>query len=154
MQQLLSFIKEGQLFLIPAAILIITQVTKVLLELPNRKNFKVSYFAHYGGMPSSHTALFVSLSTIMLLNYGWHSPYFAIAIIVCMIMVRDALGIRNHLCNHGLILKQLIHDLTQRKHTVVKHDKIITNLGHSPWQVFVGAVFGFVFTAIFYFLLN
>lgn len=153
MKEFILLLQKGQLFLIPLSVLIITQTTKVLLELKQHQKLKIAHLGHYGGMPSAHTALFVSLSTIMLINFGWFSPYFAIAIIICVIMVRDALGIRHHLGNHGLILKSLIKDLYQRKHTTIKHDEIVTRLGHTPWQVTVGALYGFLLTIIFYFFL-
>lgn len=121
----------------------------MLLELPQRKKVKLSYLGHYGGMPSSHTALFVSLSTITFINYGWNSPFFAISIVICMIMIRDALGLRHHLGNHGLILQQLIKEHEEDGHTKIKHDKIVTRLGHTPLQVLVGALMGFGLTLIF-----
>jgi len=151
---ILKIIQQGQIFLIPLFITLITQIIKVSLDFYKKKEFKISYFVHYGGMPSAHTALFISLATIILLNYGWQSPLFAMAFILCLIMIRDALGIRHHLGNHGLILKQLIQELYERKHTKIKHDKIVTVLGHTPWQVFVGAILGFSLTVIFFSLIN
>lgn len=154
MSELINIIYQGQLFIIPLLVLIITQIIKVLLEVSRRKKITFSYLGHYGGMPSSHTALFVSLSTITFLKYGYSSPFFAIAIIICIIMIRDALGMRRHLGNHGLILKSLIKDLTERKHTIIPHEKIVTRLGHTPLQVIVGALLGFTLTTIFYLFLN
>lgn len=154
MREFVNIIYQGQLFIIPVSIVIITQVIKVLLEAGKKKKITFAYLGHYGGMPSSHTALFVSLSTITLLKYGFASPIFALAIIVCIIMVRDALGIRRHLGNHGMILKTLIKDLTERKHTIVPHEKIVTKLGHTPMQVIVGATLGFLLTILFYYSIN
>lgn len=151
---ILTIIQQGQIFIIPLTILVITQIFKVALEYYHEKKFRFSYFGHYGGMPSAHTALFVSLATIILINYGWQSPLFAFALIICLVMVRDALGIRHHLGNHGLILKQLIQDLYERKHTKIKHDKIVTVLGHTPPQVIAGAILGFSLTIIFFALIS
>ncbi|MFH0818564.1 MAG: divergent PAP2 family protein [Patescibacteria group bacterium] len=154
MKNLIDFLKNGQLFIIPISVLIITQITKVLLESKHKKKIKLSYFGHYGGMPSSHTALFISLTTIIFYNLGWKSPIFALSLIICAIMMRDALGIRHHLGNHGLILKQLIKEHEESDHTHIKHDQIVTRLGHTPMQVFLGAIFGFLLTTLFYLLIN
>lgn len=152
--KILEIIQQGQTFILPLIILAITQIIKVCLEYYKKRKFKISYLAHYGGMPSAHTALFVSLATIIFLEYGWQSPLFAVALIICIIMIRDALGIRHHLGNHGLILKQLIQELYERKHTKIKHDKIVTILGHTPLQALVGAILGFSLTVIFFALIS
>lgn len=154
MNELLNFIKEGQAFIIPALVLIITQIIKVALEWPKNKKIVFSDFSRYGGMPSSHTALFVSLSTIIFLVSGWHTPVFAVSVIICIIMVRDALGIRHHLGNHGLILKQLIEEQAEFHNCRIKHEKIATKLGHTPLQVIVGGLVGFYLTILFYLILN
>jgi len=135
-------------------VLIITQIVKVALEWPKTKSIRFSDFSQYGGMPSSHTALFVSLGTIIFLTAGWHSPVFAVSVIICIIMVRDALGIRHHLGNHGKILKQVIEEQAKFHNCRIKHEKLVTRLGHTPLQVMVGALVGFFLTVLFYLILN
>lgn len=125
MAEIINYLKNYQQFIIPFCIVIITQFTKVILETLKNGHFKTSYLGSYGGMPSAHTALFISLSTIILYINGWSSPIFAVTLIISFIMIRDALGFRRKL-----------------------------GLGHTPLQVLVGAIIGFLLTSIFYLLIN
>lgn len=135
--------------------MIITQLTKVTIEIVQgkRKKITVASLNRYGGMPSSHSALFASLIIVSGLTFGLTSFEFAISVILYLIMVRDAVGIRWHLGNHGAILKQLIKEHV-KDNDDIEHDKIVTRLGHTPTEAFVGTIFGIVITALLWLLLN
>lgn len=67
-------------------------------------------------------------------------------------MVRDAVGIRWHLGQHGAILKQLIeeHDRDHQylNHDQIRHGQIVTRLGHTPLEAAVGTLFGIVIAVV------
>ena len=71
-----------------------------------------------------------------------------------LVVVRDAVGIRQHLGQHGAILKQLIqehdHDHAQADHSTIQHGQIVTRLGHTPLQATVGTLCGIIITAVLY----
>ena len=134
--------------LIPLIALIITQALKIAITHglnPNAK-LKASELHAYGGMPSSHSALFAALATTAFLLYGWNSFEFSVGIILYLTVVRDAVGIRWHLGRHGYYLKQLI-DEHVKDHEDIDHDKIITVLGHTPLQATVGTGLGILIAA-------
>lgn len=108
----------------------------------------------YGGMPSAHSALFASLVLMAWLRQGWSSFAFAISVILYLTVVRDAAGIRQHLGSHSAILKRLIAEHASDHHHDIAHDKIVTRLGHSPWQVTVGTACGISITLISYAIIN
>lgn len=105
----------------------------------------------YGGMPSSHSALFASLALMAGLVYGLASFEFTVAIILYLVIVRDAAGIRQHLGRHGQMLKDLLIEHKKDHQHTIPHEKIVTRLGHTPLQIAVGTICGLVITLIFYY---
>lgn len=103
-------------------------------------------------MPSAHSALFGSLVTIAYLLYGWASFEFAVSFILYIVVVRDAVGIRWHLGNHGMILKQLIHEHVKDKEKI-EHKKIVTRLGHRPIEVIIGTILGIIIAFLLHLLI-
>lgn len=142
--------------IIPLLSAFIVQVIKIIIDVykhPNHK-FKLSYFSDYGGMPSSHSALFVSLALMSYLQFGWASFEFAVSLILYLTIVRDAVGIRWHLGEHGKMLKQIIQEEYKEHHANIQHERIVTRLGHTPAEATVGTLCGIVLTLLFYWLFN
>lgn len=89
-----------------------------------------------GGMPSSHSAFVVSLATIIYLEEGT-STAFAISLVLAFIVVRDAFGVRRTVGEEGVVINEMIKKLKLK-------DKTHFSMGHTPLQVMVGSVLGFV----------
>lgn len=147
---MLNFISAGQLLLVPLLVMFITQAIKVLIDIAKQPKREVwwHYFTSYGGMPSSHSALFISLVTMAYLDFGWQSFEFAVSVILYLTVVRDAVGIRWHLGEHGKILKQIIAEEYKDHQVQIKHDHIVTRLGHTPLQAFIGTLCGIALTLL------
>ena len=98
-----------------------------------------------GGMPSSHSAFVVSLATIIYLVEGT-STSFAISLVLALVVIRDTFGVRRTAGKEGQAIKKLF-----RMHKIKSKDYYA--IGHTPAQVVVGAVLGFVIALlVFYFL--
>jgi acid phosphatase family membrane protein YuiD len=97
----------------------------------------------YGGMPSAHTAFVVSLSTVVGLHEGISSAAFAVSVIFALLIIRDAIGLRQYLSQHSKILNMLIKDLPDDIEEKYPH-RLAERLGHTPWQATVGGTIGFV----------
>lgn len=106
----------------------------------------------YSGMPSGHSALVVSLATIIGLTEKVTSPLFAISFILATIIIRDALGIRRYLGQHSQILNILINDLKNDKVLDQKYPHLLEHIGHTPAQVLAGAAIGASISIIGYIL--
>lgn len=134
---------QYQLFTIPIIVMLINQFIKLIIELI-RGEFKWPSVLSYGGMPSSHAAVVTSL-TIVIGDYnGISSPEFAIAIILAILIIRDASGIRLQLGNHGKILNQLIKELPDKKE--YKFPVLNERFGHKNIEVIVGIILSAVLT--------
>ncbi len=125
---------------IPFAVVIITQFLKVLME-SRHGGFQWKHLNSYGGMPSSHTALCVSLMIIVGLTAGWNTPVFSVAAVTAIVFIRDAVGIRWSLGFHGKVLNQLIHLVPADKRDGLPQ-ALEERLGHRPIEALAGGVFG------------
>ncbi len=83
-----------------------------------------------------------ALATACALRYGLGSGYFAISFLLCIIVMRDATGVRLETGKQAKVLNRILRDLFSPAH----HDEINENLkelvGHTPLQVLVGALVG------------
>lgn len=129
---------------------IITQIIKFFIK-SNKQKFNFNNLLAYSGMPSGHTAMVVSLSTILGFKIGFDSPIFAISVIFAVIVIRDALGIRRYLGEHGRALNILIKDLEEDNFLDKKYPHQLEKIGHTPIQVIVGAIIGLTISLLGYF---
>lgn len=130
------------LLIIPVIAGLSTQVIKFLIEA-FRGRVRWSILQEYGGMPSAHTAFVVSLTTVVWLHDGWAAPTFAISFILSLLIIRDAIGFRQFLGQHGRMLNMLIRELPPNEERKFP-PQLVERLGHTPWQAFVGGIIGFV----------
>jgi uncharacterized protein len=130
----------------------IAQTMKFFIK-SNHQSFQFKNIAAYSGMPSGHSAMVISLATILGLRLGWDSPIFAFSAIFAIIVIRDALGIRSYLGEHGRILNILVKDLKNDHVLDEKYPTLIEKIGHTPAQVIVGSLIGFLTSLIGYWLI-
>jgi len=137
--------------LTPIVAFIIAQGAKVFLRSFHHKITWHDVFA-YSDMPSGHTAVTVSLVTILGLKMGISSPVFAAAFVFTAIVITDAIGLRNYLGQHGKTLNVLVKDLKEDEFLDRSYPKQLERIGHTPLQVIVGAFVGII-TSLISFLL-
>lgn len=127
----------------------LAQVIKFFIfTIKTRKiNFKI--FTTTGGMPSSHSAGVMGLSTAVGLIAGFDSLIFAVAFGFSLVTMYDAAGVRRAAGKTAACLNRMMEDF-------YKHDvqaiggKLKELLGHTPFEVIMGAIFGVVFTIYFH----
>lgn len=130
------------------------QVIKfILFTIKNKKvNFKI--FSTTGGMPSSHSAGVMALSTIVGILKGFDSCLFATALGFSLIIMYDAAGLRRAAGKTAACLNKMMDDFYHHDMQAAG-GKLKELLGHTPLEVFVGAIFGICFAYLFHwFLLN
>ena len=121
------------------------QVIKfILFTAKNRKiNFKI--FSTTGGMPSSHSAGVMALSTAAGLLEGFDSTVFAVSLGFALIIMYDAAGLRRAAGKTAACLNRMMEDFYYHDLQSVG-GKLKELLGHTPFEVFVGALFGIFYT--------
>lgn len=138
------------ILILPIISVIITQTIKFFIRSNNQKINLKNFFA-YSGMPSTHTAMMISLVTIAALTGGLRSPVFALSVILAIIVIRDALGLRRYLGQHGKTLNILVKDLKDDKVLDENYPRLLERIGHTPAQVTVGAFIGLLISFIGYY---
>jgi acid phosphatase family membrane protein YuiD len=129
----------------------IAQIIKFFIK-SNKQNFNFKNLMVYSGMPSGHSAMVVSLSSILFFQQGWQSPLFAFSIVLAIIVIRDALGIRRYLGQHGKILNILVKDLKDDFVLDKTYPHLLEQIGHTPAQVVAGSLIGLAVSAAGYWL--
>lgn len=93
-------------------------------------------------MPSSHSAVVCSLATCVGKQQGVGSELFAISLILALVVMYDAAGVRRAAGKQASVLNKIVQ--TPGLTSVEVSEKLVEALGHSPIQVFVGALIGIV----------
>lgn len=121
------------------------QVLKfIIFTIKARKiNFKI--FSTTGGMPSSHSAGVVGLSTTVGLLSGFDSIIFAVAASYALVTMYDAAGIRRNAGKTAACLNRMMEDFYKHD-TSLMGERLKELLGHTPLEVIAGAFFGIIYT--------
>ena len=118
----------------------IAQLTKTVYELIRYRELRLSRLVSSGGMPSSHSALVMGLATATGRIAGFESAAFAISLVLAVIVMYDAAGVRRAVSIQARILNQMIDEAYQGKPFAEKRLREL--IGHTPTQVIVGGLLG------------
>jgi acid phosphatase family membrane protein YuiD len=101
-------------------------------------------------MPSSHSATVLGLTTAAALKDGFGSTTFAISAILSIIVIIDACGVRYETGKQSKMLNKIVQEMFTDTENAETHFKEF--IGHTPLQVFVGAVLGIIVGIIMFFV--
>lgn len=120
----------------------IAQAIKMILAFIENKQIDWSLATASGGMPSSHTAFVIAATTMIGKTEGMESSMFALAVVLSIVVMYDAMNVRRAVGHMGQTLNQIINNINKSGKVNVENVKEI--LGHSPLQVLAGLVLGLV----------
>ena len=118
------------------------QLFKLIYDLVTTKKFNFKRIMGAGGMPSSHSAVVAGLATLVGKSEGVGSPIFAISFLFAFIVMYDACGVRRAAGKQAALLNKLVE--TPGWTGIQVSERLVEVLGHTPIQVFVGALIGIV----------
>jgi acid phosphatase family membrane protein YuiD len=118
----------------------IAQVLKVGLTSVRERRLNLRVLAETGGMPSSHAAIVMGLTSAIGRLNGVTSAPFAIALIFSIVVMYDAQGVRRAAGRQAAVLNRLVDDMFSLRQ--FKDDRLRELLGHTPFEVLVGAALG------------
>ncbi len=118
------------------------QAFKVLLVLLLTRRWEVGRMLETGGMPSSHSAFVVAVTTGVGLTQGLGSPLFAVCAVFSLIVMHDATGVRRSSGLQARLINELVEELRAvvRENFAPKPLRVL--LGHSYLEVAAGALIG------------
>lgn len=143
----MDFYTQYRYLIVPFVTWFCVQTFKVLWELATTKKFNFKRIIGAGGMPSSHTAIVVSITTMVGRSQGINSVIFAVSLIFSLVVMYDACGVRRQAGKQARILNDIVN--TPGLTTVQVREKLVEALGHTPLQVIVGAIVGFIAGMLF-----
>lgn len=138
--------------------MLFAQFIKIPIHFITTRELKWNLMFSTGGMPSSHTATIISLTTAIGLTSGYQSNEFAICVVVSMIVMHDATGVRRHAGYHAEVLNSLLADWNRLIETLKdpnlkkteSREKLKELLGHQPAEVFFGVITGIIVGVLTY----
>ena len=123
------------------------QLIKTIRSLILTHRLNLSYITASGGMPSSHSALVVGLATAIARLDGMQSTSFALAAVLAGVVMYDAAGVRLAVSKQARILNLMLEDFFHERG--ISEKRLHELIGHTPVQVFAGALIGIVFGLLF-----
>ena len=123
---------------------ILAQILKFFVHLIWKRKIDLRLFTTTGGMPSSHAAGVMGLSATVGLICGFSSIEFAMAFGYALVVMYDAAGVRRAAGKQAACLNKIIMDIYKQE-LKEAGGKLKELLGHTPMQVFAGAIFGVVY---------
>jgi len=143
------------------------QLLKTIIHVITTKKFSAERIFGAGGMPSSHSATVCALAITASRIYGITSPEFALSMVLGLVVMYDACGVRRAAGLHAReinrmrkILDKLDDETIERldEEIDIELDSDENNgvtkelkefLGHTPFQVLCGALLGIIIGMIF-----
>ena len=137
-----------KIFLIPLLCGIIAQILKVLLTYVRLRRIDFRRFIEPGGMPSAHAAAVAGLTTSVGFSAGFDSPLFWVTLFFSLVVMYEAAGVRRAAGNQAEVLNRIIDDVYSERKIPQEHLREL--LGHTPFEVLVGALMGIGIAQVFY----
>lgn len=128
---------------------IIAQLLKFFGYLFVHRKINFQLLATTGGMPSAHSAGIVALATLVGFMKGFGSVEFAIATGYALVVMYDAAGVRRAAGKMAATLNSLMDDIYSHKQTDPR-ERLKELLGHTPLEVFFGAMLGIFMAYVSY----
>ena len=128
---------------VPLSAALLAQLLKPFWSWARSGRFDLRSVINAGGMPSSHSAMVSSLATVLGFEEGLGSPLFATAVILAMIVMYDARGVRQESGKQARVLNRILSELFSGQ--PLSEEQLKELLGHTASEVFFGAVFGVVY---------
>lgn len=125
----------------------VAQVLKTLINVILIGRFDPERLWGAGGMPSSHSSTVCAMTVACSRYVGVHSPVFAVAAVLAIIVMYDAMGVRRETGEQAKVLNRLLTTWMEsgaENMPFLADKKLKEMVGHTPFEVLSGAVLGTV----------
>lgn len=124
--------------LITAALVqVLCQIFKTVFYSVRDKKFDLTYLTTTGGVPSSHSAFVTALTVSVGIRSGFVTDLFAVSAVFSIIVIYDALRLRNAVEEQAKLLNRLV-----KKHFPEEKTELREMIGHSFVEIVLGVVIG------------
>ena len=137
----IGFITNKYIY-VPLILWFAIQLFKLIYDLVTTKQFNFKRIMGAGGMPSSHSAIVMAITVLIGKDVGFGSWAFAVSLVFSCVVMYDAAGVRRAAGKQAKVLNDIVN--TPGLSNLQVREKLQEALGHTPAQVFVGALIGIV----------
>lgn len=130
----------------------LAQSFKIPIEYIRTGRWNWALFFSAGGMPSSHAALVTCAAHSIGLHHGFDTPLYGWAVLVAMIVVYDATGVRRQAGIQAQRINLIVNELLKRH--PVSNKQLREVLGHTPLQALAGVLLGLLVAQVLWFILH
>ena len=135
---------QNQIFISAILGWLVAQVLKTLIHMIISKKFVAERMVGSGGMPSSPSATVCALATSSGIRYGGGSFEFAISVMLAIIVMYDAMGVRRETGKQGRGFKEKLGGFSNMGEQISAEERLKEFVGHTPLQVLMGALLGII----------
>ena len=118
------------------------QLIKTIIHAIVTKSIDFTRLIGDGGMPSGHSATVCAVATSAGILYGLGSFPFAISVIVAIIVMHDAMGVRLETGKQAKLLNEFMDLFARLEQPLSDQEKLKELVGHTPLQGCMGALLG------------
>lgn len=132
----------------------LAQILKAPIHYLRARQWDWALLLRAGGMPSSHSALVAAAAHSVGLYYGFDTPLFGVAVVLAVVVIYDAAGVRRQAGKHAERINAIIQDLASGKpHWHETQEELKEVLGHTPMEALNGMLLGIFIAQVAWFLL-
>ena len=140
----LDEIVSNQVLISAALGWLVAQFLKTMIDIWYNKSFSPDRLWGSGGMPSSHSATVCALATSSALKHGFAGFEFAVTFIFALVVMYDAMGVRRETGKQAKLLNMILENNIFEDNFEQFEERLKEFVGHTPLQVFMGAILGIV----------
>ena len=123
----------------------VAQVLKTIINFVLLGRFQLERMGGDGGMPSAHSATVTAMVIATARSEGIHSAIFAVAAVVAIITMHDAMGVRRETGEQAKVLNKMLEqwsEVTEENNPFLQNMHLKEMVGHTPLQVMAGFALG------------
>ena len=123
----------------------VAQVLKTIINFVLLGRFQLERMWGDGGMPSAHSATVTAMVIATARSEGIHSAIFAVAAVVAIITMHDAMGVRRETGEQAKVLNKMLEqwiEVTEKNNPFLRNMHLKEMVGHTPLQVMAGFALG------------
>ena len=152
MQFIQSILSFNEILTVSLLGWLIAQVLKTIINFILLGKFQLERMWGDGGMPSAHSATVTAMVIATARSEGIHSAIFAVAAVVAIITMHDAMGVRRETGEQAKVLNQMLEqwiEVTEKNNPFLQNMHLKEMVGHTPLQVLAGVLVGVVVGCVY-----
>ena len=145
MQYIQNLLSVNQILTASLLSWFVAQVLKTIINFILLGKFQLERMWGDGGMPSAHSATVCAMAIVTGRSAGVSSPIFAVACVVAIITMHDAMGVRRETGEQAKVLNKMLEqwiEVTEKNNPFLQNMHLTEMVGHTPLQVMAGFALG------------